>query len=308
MLELGNTGIDQSQHPGIPTSQHRLPIIAMTAGAMKEDRDKALAAGMDDYVAKPVDPDELYRVLAKWAGPGTEHARKSDASVESATPAKSWEAQLRELDVIDVDAVLARFRGNAERLRAFLAKFAENQASAAKDIQAALDAGDTEGTERLAHTLKGLAGTIGADRLQTAAHDVEAALKDGGANAARSLVPALEQRLQEVLDSLSRLTPEPESPAGLAGPPVEAAASAVVPDDLAPLLSRLAALLEDHDSAALECVQALASKPMPQAVSTAIRQLSKLVGRYAFKEALTRLKDLANSLDIDLTRSNADGN
>ena len=286
------------------TPRSGIPIIAMTAGAMKEDREKALAAGMDDYIAKPVDPKELYRALARWIGPGEGHVREPDASPEAATQSKSWHAQLRDLDVIDIDTVLARFRGDAKRLRTFLAKIATNQASAAEDIRAALDSGDAEATQRLAHTLKGLAGTIGAEQLQTAAHDVEAALEDGGADAARSQLPALENRLQDVLDSLSRLAPEPGTPSADA----EEAQQPASPEELAPLLSRLAALLEEHDPAALECVQALATTPTPRAISTVVRQLSELVGRYAFKEALARLKDLANSLDIDLTGSNSDGN
>ncbi|MBT4817117.1 MAG: response regulator, partial [Lentisphaerae bacterium] len=290
-------GTPPSTVPTLPSIPSHLPIIAMTADAMKEDRDRALATGMDDHVAKPVDPDELYRVLARWTGSRQQQGEEQDTPGRTATEAKTWEAQLRELDVVDVDAALAPFRGDAKRLRAFLRKFAESQASAAEDIRAALEAGDTEAAQRLAHTLKGLAGTIGAERLREASREVEVALEDGGADDACSLLPALEQRLQEVLDSLLRLAPEPDS-APAAGEETE---QPVSPEELAPLLSRLAALLEEHDPTALQCAQDLASRPMPRSVSTVVRHLSKLVGRYAFKEAQAELRDLAESIEVDLS-------
>ena len=285
-------------------AEFRIPIIAMTAGAMKEDRDRALAAGMDDHIAKPVDPDELYRILGKWTNTGPGRDRGPEPSAPAPTQAKTWETQLRELDAIDVDAALRRFMGDAKRLRAFLRKFGENQASATRDIRAALDAGDVEGAQRLAHTLKGLAGTIGDERLQGAARNVEAALEHGGDDGnARALFLALERRLQGVLDSLAPLAIEP-GPA----PAAPGADQAMGTGELAPALSRLAGLLQDHNPAALECVQDLATKPLPQPASTALRHLAKLVGRYSFKEALARLGDLAVSLDIDLTGDNTDGN
>ncbi|MBT3289763.1 MAG: PAS domain S-box protein [Victivallales bacterium] len=282
----------------------RPPIIAMTAGAMKEDRDKALAAGMDDHIAKPVDPDELYRVLDRWLGPGAGHSREPDTSGQTATRDETWEDRLRGLDVIDVDAALVPFRGDAARLRAFLRKFGENQANVAEEIRAALGAGDREGAQRLAHTLKGLAGTIGEERLQGAARAVEAALRAGGDDDnTRPLVLALDQRLQGTLDSLAPLIMEPAPVPTTAG-----ADQAVAIGDIVPALSRLAALLQGHDPAALECVQDLATKPIPQALSTALHQVDKLVGRYAFKEALARLNDLAGSLGLDLAEENPDDN
>ncbi|MBT7164922.1 MAG: Hpt domain-containing protein, partial [Victivallales bacterium] len=245
-----------------------------------------------------------YRVLDRWLGPGAGHSREPDTSGQTATRDETWEDRLRGLDVIDVDAALVPFRGDAARLRAFLRKFGENQANVAEEIRAALGAGDREGAQRLAHTLKGLAGTIGEERLQGAARAVEAALRAGGDDDnTRPLVLALDQRLQGTLDSLAPLIMEPAPVPTTAG-----ADQAVAIGDIVPALSRLAALLQGHDPAALECVQDLATKPIPQALSTALHQVDKLVGRYAFKEALARLNDLAGSLGLDLAEENPDDN
>jgi PAS domain S-box-containing protein len=182
-------------------SRRQLPIIAMTAGAMKSDREQTLAAGMDDYVSKPVDPDELYRMLAKWIERNRTH---TDAPATPETPAQvpeTWADRMGQEGVIDVEAALPRFRGDAERLRTFIAKFAASQAEVATDIRIALAGGETETAQRLAHTLKGLAGTLGANRLQETARDVEAAIKAENMPQIDTLLPLLDQRIRQLVDA-----------------------------------------------------------------------------------------------------------
>jgi HPt (histidine-containing phosphotransfer) domain-containing protein len=249
---------------------------------------------MDDYVSKPVDPDELYRILAKWIGQHKTPPGSPNASPAPAPEPESWADRMRRDGVIDVEAALPRFRGDADRLQSVLARFAESQADAAAEIQTALAKGDFAAAQRLAHTLKGLAGTLGATRLQEAALALETVLKTSDMPRIRRLLPGLEQCLRQVVDAGRQAEP-PSEPTPLA--PANQVASR---EELTVLLPRLAVLLRKRDPGAKQFVTPLSSMPVPPAVSEDAAQLGKLIRRYAFKEALTLLASLAEFLGISL--------
>ncbi|MBF0374215.1 MAG: Hpt domain-containing protein, partial [Alphaproteobacteria bacterium] len=144
-----------------------LPIIAMTAHAMSGDRDRCLAAGMNDHVAKPIVVTELLDVLTRWLAAGT-----GVAATVAGPAAVSFDGLSQ---VLDIKGALARLEGNAALLDRLLIGFAEQFA----ETGAALPELDPEALERMAHTLTGLAGTIGAQRLAAAARAVEIALREG---------------------------------------------------------------------------------------------------------------------------------
>jgi CheY-like chemotaxis protein len=150
------------------------PIVAMTANAMQSDREQCLASGMVDHLAKPIDPEELFRTLLKWIKP----VRR----VEPAAPAnRAGEAQPLPDTIPGLDRVkgVRLVGGNASRYAAILRRFVESQAEAPEAIRLALDAADISQAELLAHTLKGLAGTIAAAELYHAASAVERVLAEG---------------------------------------------------------------------------------------------------------------------------------
>ncbi|KQV96532.1 response regulator [Pelomonas sp. Root1237] len=167
-----------------------LPIIAMTANAMLGDREKALAAGMSDHVAKPINVAHLYATLARWVRPraplvGTVVSEGTAAAAALPTPG------------IDMAGALGRLGGDAALLRRALGGFAEKYRSFEQDFDAARNAGDAAAGRRLAHDLQSLAGTFGMDGLREAALRLERACIAGIHGA------AVDAALDEVIAALA---------------------------------------------------------------------------------------------------------
>ena len=217
-----------------------LPIVAMTANAMQGDRERCLAAGMQDHVAKPIEPDDLWRALLKWVKPknaGKPAARARPALTESGT------AALAPIDGVDVALGLKRALGKPALYRAQLRKFIAGHAGADEKIDAALAADDWSTAERLAHTLKSTAATIGASGLAELAAGVEAAI---GARAPRPTIDAqrrdLAPRLAALIAALRSALPAADER--------RAAPGAVDAAQLKAQAERLAAQLADNDAEA----------------------------------------------------------
>ncbi len=177
----------------------RLPIVALTAHTQPAVRERCVAQGMQDFVTKPIAPDELYRVVARWLGPG-------DTSVPtSAPPADTGSAAALESRLPGLDAAVAMqaLGGNAEFYRQVLERFVHDQA----ESMAQLDQFRREGRQvdalRLAHTIKGLAGTIGAGRLRAAAVDYEDALRTVSGERSWPDNGNLARELTAVLDTIA---------------------------------------------------------------------------------------------------------
>jgi PAS domain S-box-containing protein len=208
----------------------RLPIIAMTANALDEDRRRALAAGMDDYLAKPIDVDELVDMLVRVTGrPGaapTEGARTALAA-GLAVPAY--------LPGIDLKATLPRFGGNFASFAALFKRFESSQGGAVADIRALLDAGDRAGAGQAAHRLRGVAANLGATEVAGQALELEQALRSEDAAALALRLARLDAALSVVLEA-ARDLPAPQATPAAAAAPED---SAILQRELAQLLDLL---------------------------------------------------------------------
>jgi CheY-like chemotaxis protein/HPt (histidine-containing phosphotransfer) domain-containing protein len=258
-----------------------LPIIAMTAGTLSRDKHRAFEAGMDDHLSKPVDPDLFFKALARWIPSEVGPAVKADASPGSLT-------DLAPFPGIDLQTGLSHVNGKEERLLKLMQKFSRDQADVPEKIRRALSDGEKELARRLAHTLKGLAGTVGAKDLQEAARKLEAALKKREKGPAiKPLIATMETALKEVLKGLSKLDLHnleqqqdlPEAPA-------------LSREEALPILDQLAKLLTEGDSEALACLERLEKSGFLAGKETESARLRDLVEAYQFEEAGELLHDL----------------
>ncbi|HVO09765.1 MAG TPA: two-component regulator propeller domain-containing protein [Vicinamibacteria bacterium] len=176
----------------------RGPVItAMTAGALEADRDACLAAGMDDYVTKPVTLDVLRAVIHSAAGRRRRPAvAAAGAGAEAASPPSSPAADLAELRQLD--------DGTGQVLAGLLRGFLEDLPPLLPRLRLALDASDAEGVCRAAHALEGTALTCGAAGLGAQARQLEAAARMGELASAQALLPGLEAEAGRVVAELRR--------------------------------------------------------------------------------------------------------
>jgi signal transduction histidine kinase/DNA-binding response OmpR family regulator/HPt (histidine-containing phosphotransfer) domain-containing protein len=150
-----------------------LPVVAMTANAMEEDRLRCLDAGMNDHIAKPIEPEDLWKALLKWVKP-----RHSTSIMEPKNKMVDELAFLPEIEGLDSFNALRRVLGKKTLYESMLRKFITGQKSVVAEIAGALQENAWEDAERLAHTLKGVAGNIGATAVVSIATQLESALKE----------------------------------------------------------------------------------------------------------------------------------
>ncbi|SIQ87078.1 ATP-binding protein [Aquipseudomonas alcaligenes] len=221
-----------------------LPVIAMTANAMAGDREKALDAGMNDHIAKPLNVEQMFATLARWIKPA-QPAQSVETSEATATETET--VDLPELPGIDQHAGLAVMQGKHALYRKMLLRFGQSHAHFAHDFGQSLARQDWQTAMRLAHTLKGTAGNIGALALQQAAQSLEQACEAAGNEHLQTRLEAVVQLLEPLLNALQALdTPQTTAAAG-SGPSTEQ-------------LTRLAQLLGDSDAEALELCDELAAR------------------------------------------------
>ena len=264
-----------------------LPIIAMTAHAMVEERQHCLDAGMNDHVAKPIDPDALFHTLRRWLKPGFE----ATAVGQPATGAPPGaEPALPAIPGLDTVSGLRRVAGNRKLYRDLLDQYVVGQADAPARIQAALAAGDRAAAERLAHTLKGVSGNIGATVIEPLAAELEQALRQPGGM--ETIEPLLVRTGEALAAWIAQLQAALTSnrPAGLP------AAPALDRAGLQPILARLEQLLADDDAEAADVLAAHRAELAGTLPVEAFLALEKAVGDYDFEGALTQLRIAAARL------------
>lgn len=266
-----------------------LPIIAMTAHALAEERQRCLDAGMNDHVTKPIDPDALFSTLARWTKP-----RLRQLSTPQAVPSNAaGELNVPEISGINTTDGLKRVAGNRRLYLDLLAQFAAKQHDADTWISSALDSGDRNLAERSAHTVKGVAGNLAIAQVQDAAAKLEKAIREQAdevpallkefAATLRSQIRAIREALPATVPP--RLDRELESPFSRE----EASAAAA---RLRTLVSNSDGGTEDAFLAFEQTMAGAVAKPQLDALGAVIRE-------FDFDAALVKLDEIAKQCDLN---------
>ena len=283
---------------------HALPVIAMTANVMDDDRRRAAEAGMDAHIAKPIDVEELIGTLTQlvprraaaaqaWAGIGGVAASAAAPSLAAgpgaaAAAASAGPAADAPLPGIDLAAVLPRLGGNYAALAGLLQRFEQSHGHAVADVRTLLAGADRQGAGQLLHRLRGVAANLGALEIARCSADIEALLRAAPADADPAheaamarLLRALEQAVAEVAAGTRALEPAPPA----AGAPSPA------PHNLPQKLAELQSLLQNNNLKALTHFQEL-RPAIAAAVPDGARALADAVETLNFKEAERMVEDL----------------
>jgi PAS domain S-box-containing protein len=255
-----------------------LPILAMTANATVEDRERCLEAGMNEHIAKPINPHVLFEALVKWIP----HGERDVSDLEEAH--STGGGALPNIDGIDTRAGVDRLGGNVEAYRKLLIKFADNQGDAINRIRKALDAGDGDAAIRLAHTLKGVGGSIGASAVQKAAAKLESTLKDGPDKPPEAALTETEAALAAILVPIRSMTGTDDHSAGQP--------SGELPADLGKQLQALDNLLDEYDTEAGDRLDEILDQVAGTELYNDIRPIRSLLEQYDFEGAAAALRPL----------------
>jgi len=296
-----------------------LPIIAMTAHATIEERQRCLAAGMVDHISKPIDPGNLFETVGRYFKPpqpvvtpegsaGFRPLQRSQENVIEDSPAPAAVAESKQTEVrapalgdlpavegLDTNDGLSRVAGNRKLYLKLLRQFAAQQAEAPAQMAELLKAGDRATAERTAHTVKGVAGNLGAKTVQSAASELEKAIRE---NAGPAPLETLRKRFAENLTALLEALRPALGEELLA--PVTAPATIVDLAQLKPVIVEMLKQLSEFDAAATDCLEANRALFASLFSGAEFAQFEQYLQGYAFGEAQSLLERAARPLGISL--------
>ena len=264
--------------------REQIPIIAMTAHALVEERQRCLDAGMNDHISKPIDPEALFATLLKWAKP----KRKAETEPVTALPEQIVSARVGsvvpQIAGVNVTDGLNRVAGNRNLYLRLLSQFVSQQAGAATQIATAMDAGDRKLAERLAHTVKGVAANLGISDVQSAAQKLEKGIRESQ-DSVPMLLDQFAITLRVHVNSITQALP--------GSAPSQRGTLPFDPERAASRVSRLQTLLEANDGGSQEAFEALHETVVGVVDERYLDDLSETINNFEFEQALVKLQEIA---------------
>ena len=257
----------------------QLPIIAMTANAMVDERDKVLAIGMNDYIAKPLNVETMFATIARWITPSEPGPAPApvDAGGEDMVT-----MDMVPLDGVDTARGLARCGGDVALYRKLLGRFASSLDQFAEGFAAARTDADPTAATRAAHTLKGTAGNMGAQAVERKAAALEMACGQGQAPATvEAQLSELLQAVKHVRQSLLQLESATTQPVARLDPLA-----------LQELAQRLQDMLQDADAQAQDLATQLAEALQDDPQAATARDICTALAEFDFDAAQQLLSQL----------------
>ncbi|MCP4143432.1 MAG: response regulator [Chloroflexi bacterium] len=271
-----------------------LPVIAMTASAMASDREQCINAGMNDYIAKPFKPADLYKTLVRWTRSGA----VPEIVGTDAPPDESVQRSADDfppLDGVDVRAGLLNMNGDQKLYLKILKNIHKRFRDITEQIQAELDHGAIEAARLLAHTFKGLSGSMGAKELEKISFKLESSLKEEDIDNIPEIMASFSNEVERVmpgLDSLFRKEDSPEPEGGQnAGVPEK-------PDmkHLKTVFTKLAGFIDSGDWQAIELIREIKHLSGPIEMTNEFRKLQSQINDYEFDDARKTLAKIEDSM------------
>jgi len=267
---------------------NNLPILAMSASAMTQDLEFALSAGMNGHVAKPIELNLLFSALLEWIKPGEREVPEQLKDAAEQVDEKEIDGLAKlpnDLPGIDTKTGLERVGGNEKLYRNLLKKFAKNQGNSTEEIKKALEDDDIELAKRLAHTIKGVAGNIGATHLEAAARDLESGIQHNGKDVDLILIESTHTQLELVVRSIHDIEEGIDSSSGSTEPTAGTA-------EIKKLTQQLKDLLEEDDTEAEEVIEELKKQLKGSEVEQKLVLIEEAIAEYDFEVALEELGQL----------------
>jgi PAS domain S-box-containing protein len=198
----GFAATGQIRNPHSLVKDHAIPVIAMTANAMQGDRERCISAGMDDYIAKPIDPMKLNKALQQWLPKQCQKNTLTTTEKEQCHPIPTTAKTIAEPPIFDYMAMRERLMDDDDLIKSIAEAFLSDLPNDLKKLQAAVEKRDMEQAAAIAHKIKGSSGNVGGMLLSASALIIEQAGKANDLQVVYDELPKLEQCVEQLIQSL----------------------------------------------------------------------------------------------------------
>ncbi len=267
-----------------------IPIIALTADAATHVKEKAFAVGMNDYITKPINLQELVNALIKWITPGN---REHEPARRPLSPAAEKKAEIT-IAGLDAEQGLRRIAGNKDLYGKLLLKFRDNNRNFIKDITGRIDKKEFEKAENMAHAFKGVAGNLGAENLFQAAQVLDEELKKANPDidTCRELLDRTAKELSIVFAGID----EYEKTMSIDRKDQGKEKAHLSRQALKSRMEQIIRKLEDYDTEADRLFAEIISEPLCSGFKEEIELVETGLSKYDFQTALKNVRRMYDTL------------